>query len=111
MVLAIAYRSSTYLLVEKPQNSSMADPSYLAWCREHQVHMHGVQPAYVAEGWRGVVATQELAPGHVVMTVPQDMLMSVLSAQQDPVLSSLLPRQQLSSHQVRGGDRQTRRAA
>lgn len=78
----------------------MADPSYLAWCREHQVHMHGVQPAYVAEGWRGVVATQELAPGHVVMTVPQDMLMSVLSAQQDPVLSLLLPRQQLSSHQV-----------
>lgn len=79
----------------------MADPSYLAWCREHQVHMHGVKPAYVAEGWRGVVATQELAPGHVVMTVPQDMLMSVLSAQQDPVLALLLPRQHLSSHQVR----------
>lgn len=63
--------------------------------------MHGVEPAFVAEGWRGVVATQPLAPGHIVMTVPEALLMSVLSAQRDPQLSLALQQHQLSSHQVR----------
>lgn len=78
----------------------MAEGSYLAWCRQHEISMLGVEPAYVAEGWRGVVATQELAPGHVVMKVPQQMLMSVLTANQDAALSTLLQQHQLSSHQV-----------
>jgi len=62
--------------------------------------MHGVEPALVAEGWRGVVATQHLAPGHVVMTIPEQLLMSVVSAQRDPQLSPVLQQHQLNSHQV-----------
>lgn len=65
--------------------------------------MHGVQPAFVATGWRGVVATQHIPPGHVVMTVPQQVLMSVLSAQQDPLLARQLQNHQLNSHQVGEG--------
>jgi hypothetical protein len=62
--------------------------------------MDGVQPAYVEQGWRGVVATTYLEDGHVVMSVPQEVLMSVLSARRDVLLSQLLQQHQLTSHQV-----------
>lgn len=79
----------------------MAEDSYLEWCKQHGISMHGVQPAYVAEGWRGVVATEDLSPGHIVMRVPQSMLMSSLTANQDAALPTTLQQHQLSSHQVR----------
>lgn len=41
----------------------MADPELLAWCRKHGVEFGGIEAAYVDEGWRGVVATRDLAPG------------------------------------------------
>jgi hypothetical protein len=78
----------------------MCDPGYLSWCQQHHIDMDGVQPAYVAEGWRGVVATNELNAGHVVMSVPQEVLMSVLSSRRDVLLSPLLQQHQLTSHQV-----------
>lgn len=48
------------------------------------------------------MASQQLSPGHVVMTVPQQVLMSAMSARQDPVLSEALRQhpEQLTSHQV-----------
>lgn len=87
----------------------MCDPGYLAWCSTQGIQMHHVQPGMVAEGWRGVVATAALSPGDVVMSVPEVLLMSVLSAQRDPQLGQALAhhqqqqqqQQQLSSHQVR----------
>lgn len=78
----------------------MCDPGYLSWCQQHHISMVGVQPGYVAEGWRGVVATEELDTGHVVMSVPQEILMSVMSARRDVLLSQLLQQYQLTSHQV-----------
>ncbi len=35
----------------------------LEWCRQGGVRWHGIQAGFVAEGWRGVLATQELPPG------------------------------------------------
>jgi hypothetical protein len=77
----------------------MADPAFLAWCQQHGVTTHGVQPGLVSEGWRGILATQHIQPGTEVMCVPQQLLMSVMSARRD-VLSLLLQHHQLNSHQV-----------
>lgn len=79
----------------------MADPSFLDWCQKHGIETHGVQPGYVAEGWRGVIAIKVLCPGTVVMSVPGNLLMSVMSAKQDPKLAAVLGQHQLSSHQVK----------
>lgn len=78
----------------------MSDPAYRAWCEQHGIAVHGVDPAYVAQGWRGVVATQQLSAGNVIMSVPQQLLMSVISARQDARLAAELERHQLDSHQV-----------
>jgi hypothetical protein len=78
----------------------MADPAFLAWCQQHGITTYGVQPGYVAEGWRGVIATQHIQPGTEVMCVPQQLLMSVMSARRDVQLSLVLQHHQLSSNQV-----------
>lgn len=35
----------------------------LEWCRNGGVKWHGIKAGFVSEGWRGVLATQELPPG------------------------------------------------
>lgn len=79
----------------------MAEPAFLAWCREQGISLHGVAPGFVAQGWRGVVATQHVPAGAVVMRVPERLLMSALSARRDPQLAAVLDQHQLTSHQVR----------
>jgi hypothetical protein len=79
----------------------MCEPAYLHWCQQQGVVLRGVAPAFVAQGWRGIVATRRLAPGDTVARVPQALLMSVLSAREgDARLAEQLQDQQLSSHQV-----------
>jgi hypothetical protein len=78
----------------------MADPAFLAWCQQHGVTTHGVQPGLVEAGWRGIIATQHIQPGTEVMRVPEQLLMSVMSARRDVQLSLLLQHHQLSSNQV-----------
>ena len=41
----------------------MASPQLLQWCQEGKVSWHGVEAGFVAEGWRGVLATQDIPPG------------------------------------------------
>lgn len=83
-------------------SASMCDSAYMGWCRDRGVQMYNVQPAYVSEGWRGVVATAPLNAGDIVMLIPSRLLMSATSARQDPVLGTLLLQYpNLSSHQVR----------
>ncbi|KAI8468338.1 MAG: set domain protein [Monoraphidium minutum] len=43
------------------------DPKFLRWCRAHGLEAPGVAPAFVADGWRGVVAAAPLAPGDVLV--------------------------------------------
>jgi len=79
------------------------DPAFLDWCRAHGLRTHGVAPAFVADGWRGVVATAALLPGDVLVAAPAALLMSGRSARRDAVLGPLLQQQQyseLSDHQV-----------
>lgn len=78
----------------------MADAAFLAWCKQHGITSHGVQPGFVAAGWRGVIATQHIEPGTEVMCVPQQLLMSVMSARRDVQLSLVLQHHKLSSNQV-----------
>lgn len=36
---------------------------FLAWMQKHGVIVHGIEAAFVEEGWRGVAATHELPAG------------------------------------------------
>ena len=47
-------------------------------------------PAEVTEGWRGVVATDSIDAGEVVLAVPGELLMSRRSAMSDPTLAAVL---------------------
>jgi histone-lysine N-methyltransferase SETD3 len=71
-----------------------ADPEFLEYCAAHGVRTYGIAPAFVAEGWRGIVATAPLAPGDVLLAAPAALLMSRVSAQRDPQLSAALLRVQ-----------------
>lgn len=62
-----------------------------------------MKPAFVAEGWRGIVATQQIMPGDVLVTAPERLLMTGRSARRDPVLGPLLRLPEytrLTDHQV-----------
>ena len=37
--------------------------TFLAWLQKHGVIAHGIEAAFVDEGWRGVAATRELPAG------------------------------------------------
>ena len=80
----------------------MCSLEFLDWCLSDDVVVDGVRPGFVAKGWRGVLAEQDLPPDHAVMIVPERLLMSPFSAAKDVDLAPLLERYagQLTSHQV-----------
>lgn len=45
-------------------------PELLEWCRNGGVRFFGIEAGLVAEGWRGVLATQELTPGWALPLLP-----------------------------------------
>jgi hypothetical protein len=81
----------------------MAEPSFLSWCQNHGIKVKGVKPDFVTDGWRGIVATCAIEPDTTVMTVPGELLISVMSAEREPELAQVLKRHHLSSLQVQPG--------
>ena len=85
------------------------DPAFWAWATSSGVEAIGCAPADVSEGWRGVVATADVAPGDVVLRVPGALLMSARSAAADPDLvaafeshgAALTPADRLCVHLLR----------
>jgi hypothetical protein len=79
------------------------DAAFLEWCRSNGLEASGVRTAFVAEGWRGVVAARPLAPGDAIVVAPERLLMTAGSARRDAVLGPLLRREEhgrLSDSQV-----------
>jgi hypothetical protein len=92
--------------VEAASDCEVCEPAFLAWCTAHGLETHNIKPAYVAEGWRGVVATQRIAFGDVLVAAPEPLLMTGRSARRDAALGALLRQQEyvrISDHQVRLG--------
>lgn len=79
----------------------MSTPEFLSWCKSHGIASNGVAPGLVPQGWRGIVAVEDVTEGACIMCVPAQLLMSGDSALRDPVLAPLLSAAQLSNHQVR----------
>ena len=75
----------------------MASLEFMIWCERSGVRFHGIDAAFVAEGWRGVVATRDIQDGDVILEVPDRLLMSGLSALRDPVLLAQLVKHPLLS--------------
>ena len=44
-------------------SGSVLSSGFAAWLRIHHVFAHGVQAAFVAEGWRGIAATEDISAG------------------------------------------------
>lgn len=42
---------------------SVLSSDFDAWLRVHHVIAHGIQAAFVAEGWRGIAATEDISAG------------------------------------------------
>lgn len=68
----------------------MASPELLEWCRRGGVQWAGIEAGFVAEGWRGVLATEDIPAGTCILRVPRRLLMSVESARRDPQLAAAL---------------------
>ncbi|PNH05183.1 Protein SET DOMAIN GROUP 40 [Tetrabaena socialis] len=62
------------------------------WCEQHGVVLNGIAAGFVEEGWRGVIATKDLAPDDVVLRVPERLLLTTRSAVRDPALAAALLR-------------------
>lgn len=65
-------------------------PEYHHWCQTSGIKLHGIEAAFVEHGWRGVVATQDIEPGHVLLEVPEELLMTTRSARKDRALRTAL---------------------
>lgn len=63
---------------------------YHHWCQASGIKLHGIEAAFVEHGWRGVVATQDIQPGHVLLEVPAELLMTTRSARKDRALRAAL---------------------
>ena len=82
------------------------DDAFWAWATAEGVEAVSCAPALFREGWRGVAATGDVAPGDVVLRVPGSLLMSARSAARDPDLAAALethggaltPAERLSCH-------------
>ncbi len=44
-------------------SEAVVAPEFQEWCERHGVVWNGIKAAFVAEGWRGIVATRDLQPG------------------------------------------------
>lgn len=63
--------------------------------------LRGIEPALTEEGWRGVVATEDIACDQIILQIPEDLLMSTRSAHACPRLGPVLARHPtLSDKQV-----------
>ena len=62
------------------------DAAFWAWATSNGVEAIRCAPGEVSEGWRGVVATDDIAADDVVLRVPGELLMSARSAARDPDL-------------------------
>lgn len=79
----------------------MTSPDFEHWCQQHGIRHESIQAGWVADGWRGVIATRTIAPGDVLLAVPQHLLISAQSARRDSQLAPLLVQHtQLTSYQV-----------
>ena len=78
---------------------------YLAWIEKEGIKLHGISAAMVAHGWRGVVATARIEPGHTLLEVPEHCLMTRRSAESDGELMAALRKHPgLGSVQVADGE-------
>ena len=62
------------------------DAAFWAWATSNGVEAIRCAPGEVSEGWRGVVATGDIAADDVILRVPGELLMSARSAARDPDL-------------------------
>ena len=62
------------------------DAAFWAWATSNGVEAIRCAPGEVSEGWRGVVATGDIAADDVILRVPGELLESARSAARDPDL-------------------------
>ena len=87
-------------------SAGAVDDAFWTWATAEGVEAVSCAPALFREGWRGVAATGDVAPGDVVLRVPGSLLMSARSAARDPDLAAALethggalsPAERLSCH-------------
>ena len=92
------------------------DKAFWAWALAQGVEAVACAPALFQEGWRGIAATADIAPGDVVLRVPGALLMSARSAARDPDLATALethgaaldPAERLSCHLLHEASKGTR---
>ena len=61
-------------------SAGAVDDAFWTWATAEGVEAVSCAPALFREGWRGVAATGDVAPGDVVLRVPGSLLMSARSA-------------------------------
>ena len=71
-------------------SAGAVDDAFWTWATAEGVEAVSCAPALFREGWRGVAATGDVAPGDVVLRVPGSLLMSARSAARDPDLAAAL---------------------
>eukprot|EP00892_Ulva_mutabilis_P005124 jgi/Ulvmu1/2984/UM015_0024.1 len=71
------------------ESSSVSD-EFIAWCRDHDIQTQAVAVHQFEGGERGVIATDSIEAGAVLVRAPESVLLSVRSAARDPAIQSAL---------------------
>eukprot|EP00798_Chlamydomonas_sp_ICE-L_P000004 gene4-12810_t len=78
----------------------VASPGFTQWCADEGVCFHNITCGYVAEGWRGIVATAPIESGSVLLEVPQKLLLGRKSAENGDMAKYLAAHAYLTSNQL-----------
>lgn len=71
--------------------SADAELELWRWCQEHGASALSITAGFVAEGWRGIVASADIKQNSCILEVPEAILMSEKSALADAHLLRSLP--------------------
>lgn len=66
------------------------DDLFWQWAMREGIEALACAPSFFHEGWRGIAATADIAPGDVILRVPGSLLMSARSASTDRDLCAAL---------------------
>jgi len=75
--------------------SPPVDPVLISWCEANGITFGPIKAGFVQQGWRGIIATEEIKLNQCILKVPSRLLLCCQSARRDAALTSAIARCQL----------------
>jgi hypothetical protein len=72
------------------EEDEAVDPAFFKFCIAHGLKFGDIRAVFVPSGWRGVIATQDIAANTCALRVPRNILLSCETASLDAELAAVM---------------------